>query len=160
MELKYRTPSRCPILGIPSSYLFSFQAGNYSICLRTEGICGSATSCQQLQITPNESFFKIGGTIVTLNNQPISNLTVQINTSTTNTNSEGQYESTLVNENTYTIRPTKNDNPLLGVSISDAIPIQRHILSVSPIPTLIKSLPPMSMVQERLLPLILLPYGG
>ena len=41
----------------------------------------------------------------------------------------------LLSEETHTIRPSKNDDPSLGISIADAIPIQRHVLNISPIPS-------------------------
>lgn len=86
-------------------------------------------------ICPNVgSAIKITGEIKTENGTPTSQALVdlylngQIHKSTT-TVQDGKYQFVGVTEFTnYVIRPTRNDNPLNGVSTADIVRIQKHIL--------------------------------
>ncbi len=112
---------------------FPFEPGTYTVCLTASGSCGSNTTCKNIQVTEEAMLLDIEGTISTIKNQPLPNVTIQINSTTQQTDQFGTFRGMFLSQETYTVQPFKNDDASLGVSIADAIPIQRHILGITPI---------------------------
>ena len=114
---------------------FRFDPGTHTICLTAMGSCGSNTKCEVIEVMEESILLEVGGTIRTIQDQPVPEVTVEINSTTQQTDQFGRFQNMFLSQDTYNVRPFKNDDPAFGISIADAIPIQRHILGISSIPT-------------------------
>lgn len=104
------------------------ESGNVSFCnviLYVQDIFDNCIS---------EPFFSIKGTIVTEHHEEVKKVNVQLES--LNTGLSERIGSPFVFEvfarpNEFTITPSRNDNPLNGVSTADIVKIQKHILGQS-----------------------------
>ncbi len=98
--------------------------GNKSFCTTKVIIQDNRGWC------PPGDTMNIGGTLRSLSGKPLEEVTVALNARDTLVTSTYLY--TQLMKGTYTIRPSKQGDPLDGVSTADIVKIQRHILGNEP----------------------------
>lgn len=105
------------------------EFGTYEVCLTVKANCGENSICQSIEIIDKSiQSFALSGSIAKENNQPISNVTVHISDKSTLTDNNGNYSESLLGRENYTIKPTRTDKALNGLSISDLIFVHGAIL--------------------------------
>jgi hypothetical protein len=101
------------------------QAGNQDFCQTTITIEDNMAAC-------DDPFISLGGLITNENDQGIQDVEVHLGGTTSSnvmTSADGMYQfATVVPGGDYTILPSKDVNPLNGVTTFDLVLISKHIL--------------------------------
>ncbi|MEM1327005.1 MAG: T9SS type A sorting domain-containing protein [Bacteroidota bacterium] len=116
-----------------SSVLHEFkEPGSYLICLETINECGIDEICQNVQVTSTVLTSSLGGFIFTETNLPVADvmMTTDAREDPIMTDIDGIYSfERLVRDSSYLLTPSKNTDPLDGVTTYDIFLINNHILA-------------------------------
>lgn len=108
------------------------DAGSYTICLQTMNACGSDELCQTIQVTSSVARANLGGLVFTEIDLPVKQVVLETNATldTAMTGEDGLYVlNRLFQDSVYTLTPSKNIDPLKGVTTYDIFLINNHILA-------------------------------
>ncbi len=107
---------------------FTDEFGNQDFCVTTVTIQDNTTSCNDDTLTVH-----LGGQIFNENDVPVSGVTVSLNGTNTpvSTGATGSFyfPSVTVGQD-VTLVPSKDDNPLAGVTTYDIVKMSKHILNI------------------------------
>ncbi len=84
--------------------------------------------------------FVLSGNIATENAAPVKEVLVNIADNTTTTSETGDYTELLLANQNYTIKPSKTDKAVNGLTVTDLALIQAHILNLIPFDSPYKSI--------------------
>lgn len=105
------------------------QSNNYDYAATFVIIQDNMRACQR----GDDIEDMIAGDITNFNGENIENVEVNVaggSSHTMTTEADGHYQFMLAKNGDYTITPSKNDNPLNGVSTFDLVLISKHILGI------------------------------
>ncbi|MEM9991066.1 MAG: T9SS type A sorting domain-containing protein, partial [Bacteroidota bacterium] len=111
------------------------SSGIYELCLTAFNECGEDVFCRTVTIVGDaEEVTEIGGEVMTENRVPIGNVIVNCtDMGDINTKFDGLYAfGSVPMGNSYTIRPSKEDNLAGGLSTYDVFLIRQHVLGSIP----------------------------
>jgi hypothetical protein len=116
------------------------EAGNWDYCetnINIQDNMGACTNNIPIQM-------KIAGTIKTANADMVEDVTLKLDgamTSVTSTDKEGKFKfENLYSAKNYDLLPSKNTEPLNGVSTLDLVLMSKHILGVAPFSTMYQTI--------------------
>ena len=78
-----------------------------------------------------QNMTQISGTILDWQERPVEGVVIKANNTTSIARGNGEYSFNLPMDYEYIIEPSKDDNPLNGVSTFDLVLISKHILGIS-----------------------------
>lgn len=122
----------CPDIGLnPVQIWFTDEFGNQDFCTTTIDVQNNFGQCPDDTLTVS-----LGGQILTETNQPVGSVSIGVSglNSAAGTNAAGTFffPSTNVGDD-VTIVPSKDDNPLAGVTTYDLVILSKHILNITPL---------------------------
>lgn len=105
--------------------------GTYDVCLTANTECGQTTNCQTIELSAtNNQLFSLSGNIQNENKEAVEKVKVDIANESMLTGSDGDYNAFVLGNQNYTIRPSKQDGVSNGLSITDLLQVQAHILAL------------------------------
>ncbi|MCB0520802.1 MAG: T9SS type A sorting domain-containing protein [Lewinellaceae bacterium] len=125
----------CADLGIqPVEMWVTDNTGNKDFCITQVEIQANLNQCGDDTLLVHH----VGGTIANEDNQSVENVNVDLSGPVTSasvlTNSAGNFNfSNIPNGLDLTVSPTKNDDPINGVTTFDLVLISKHILGMQPL---------------------------
>jgi hypothetical protein len=108
------------------------ESGTYLVCLETINECGTDEMCQNVQVTSTLATANLGGFVFTEMNLPVAEvmMTTDAQAQPIMTNENGIYSfDRLLRDSSYSLIPSKNIDPLEGVTTYDIFLINNHILA-------------------------------
>ncbi len=104
------------------------QSGQYEVCQTVTNSCGPSTSCQMISVTPAPSLFLVAGSIFREDLSPINNAELTcVTTDVSDINGNYLIENIPIGSN-CSLEPIKNDNAADGLTVTDIVLIQRHVI--------------------------------
>ncbi|MEM6319147.1 MAG: SdrD B-like domain-containing protein [Bacteroidota bacterium] len=122
----------CGYLGTQNVDLYIIdEENNWDYCSTYVNVQDNMNACQNGEA--QAGLATIEGTVMDWNGQTVEDVMVQTNTDKSiMTSANGTYHFDFPMEGQYDIMPSKNDQPLNGVSTFDLVLISKHILGIEP----------------------------
>ena len=118
----------CGDLGVNTVTLYATDsAGNTATCSATITVQDNSEAC------PPQPATMVAGVIATESGETVAGVTVKLSGSSQSfalTGEDGAYSFNLQPNSIYTVTPSKNDDPLNGVTTYDLVLITRHVLGI------------------------------